>query len=62
MVPVFNDNISIFHDCRAFSLPVASPGSQEPAEVAVQRLAEAMGMGDADICYVVSNAGIMHMR
>ena len=49
LLPVCNDNIAIFHDGRAFSLPVVSPVVQEPAEVAVHRLAEDMGLGDADI-------------
>jgi hypothetical protein len=53
---------AIFHDGRAFSLPVVSPEAQEPAEVAVQRLAEAMGMGDADIGYVGSLGELQFWR
>jgi hypothetical protein len=62
LLPVCNDNIAIFHDGRAFSLPVVSPVSQEPAEVAVQRLAEAMGLGDADIGYVGSLGELQFWR
>ena len=59
---VCDDNIAIFHDGLAFSLPVVSPVTQESAEVAVQLLAEDMGLGDADIGYVGSLGEVQFWR
>ena len=41
---------------------MASPGEQKQAEVAVQLLAEAMGMGDANISYVGSLGELQFWR
>jgi hypothetical protein len=59
LLPVCDDHIAVFHDGRAFSLPIDFPAAQETAELAVQRVVKATGgLESAVISYVGSRGSV----
>ena len=59
MLPVCGNDVAVFHDGRAFSLPMAPLAEQVEAEVVVRRLVEALGgMRDAAVGYDGACGGV----
>jgi hypothetical protein len=57
LLQVCQDNITVFHDCRYFSLPIAILTAEEAPAGVAQRLANTLGaFTDAELSYVVSRA------
>jgi hypothetical protein len=55
LLPVCDDNIAVFHDGLAFSVPIALPASQEEADSVVRRLVTTMGAPEDS---VISHVGL----